>query len=76
MFPDVRIAPGLMFATSDTRQYVELAEHSIFFVPTRLHDSDLNRIHGVDERISIENFVEIILFYATLMRELGTARSL
>ena len=76
VFPDVRIAPGLMFATSDTRQYVELAEHSIFFIPTRLHDSDLNRIHGVDERISIENFVEIILFYATLMRELGTARSL
>ena len=71
VFPDVLIAPGLMFATSDTRNYGDLADLSLFFIPSRLDDADLNRIHGIDERVSIENFAEIILFYATLMRELG-----
>ena len=71
VFPDVRVAPGLMFATSDTRRYGGLADRSVFFIPSRLEDTDLNRIHGIDERISTENFAEIILFYATLMRELA-----
>ena len=71
IFPDVRIAPGLMFAITDTRRYGDLTDQSLFFIPSKLDDTDLNRIHGVDERISIENFGEIILFYATLMRDLG-----
>lgn len=68
VFPDVVVAPGLMIAGSDSKHYAALAEASYRFLPLRLEPADLARIHGVDERIAIRNYVEIIRFYVELLR--------
>lgn len=63
VFPDCVVAPSLSIAATDSRHYFKLTKNIYRFLPIRLHKSDLSRIHGIDERISKENYNEIIQFY-------------
>ena len=49
------------------RRYEHIARNSYLFLPSRLAKDDLPRLHGMNERIAVENYVEIIRFYAQLM---------
>lgn len=68
VFPDVLVAPALVLAATDARHYVDVADQVFRFLPTRLGPEDVPRLHGVDERISTENYAEIITFYEQLIR--------
>ena len=68
VFPDVAIAPGMVLGATDSRHYRDIADNTYRFVPMRLTNDDLSGIHGTNERISIDNYTEIIRFYAQLMR--------
>lgn len=70
-FPDVLIAPGLMLAGSDSKHYETVAENSYRFLPMRFGPDDIARVHGTNERILIDNYVEIIQFYRRLMENIG-----
>jgi len=37
----------------------------------RLYPEDIKRIHGINERISIENYAEIIRFYIQLLQNMA-----
>lgn len=65
--PGVPVAPSLMTAASDSRYLSGVSDAVFRFAPNRFQMSDLNRIHGVDERISIENLDRSIRFYQRLM---------
>jgi carboxypeptidase PM20D1 len=66
-FPEVLVIPGLVVGGTDTRHYVRLAEASLRFGPMRLGPNDLARIHGTNERIAVENLVEMARFYRQLI---------
>lgn len=68
VFPDALAIPTLVIAATDARHYVGVADQVYRFLPTRLGAEDLSRLHGVDERIAIENYAEIIDFYGQLLR--------
>jgi carboxypeptidase PM20D1 len=68
LFPGVVVAPGLMIGGTDSRHMVGVAENVYRFSPVRARAEDLSRFHGTDERISVENYVEMIRFYETLIR--------
>lgn len=68
VFPDVAVAPGMVIGATDTRHYVGLAENSYRFVPMRLKADDIQRIHGTNERIAIDNYADIIRFYVQVLR--------
>ena len=68
VFPDVVVAPGLTTGTTDSPRYQEIAENIFRFIPVRMTDEDLTRLHGVDERISIENYFEIVRFFVQQIR--------
>lgn len=68
--PDAVIAPGLVLGGTDTKHYGRVAEQAYRFAPLRLGAGDLERIHGVDERIGVENHGEMIRFYEALLRRL------
>ena len=55
------MTPGIMIANTDTRHYQNLTENTFRFSPTLLQKSDLDRFHGIDERISVENYVQVIV---------------
>ena len=67
-FPEVVVAPGLVIGGTDSKHYSKVADNSFRFVPMRLAREDLKRIHGTNERISVENYGEIIRFYIQLIR--------
>jgi carboxypeptidase PM20D1 len=68
--PGTPALPFLMVATTDSRHYQELTKSIFRFSPHRLDPGELARIHGHDERISVENFNRGIRFYETLFRRL------
>jgi carboxypeptidase PM20D1 len=67
IFPDVIVAPGLMVAATDSRHYAGIAESIFRFSPVRATAEDLKRFHGTNERLSIENYGDMIRFYRRLM---------
>ena len=68
VFPDVIVAPGLTVGATDSRHYETIAENTFRFIPMRITAEDLKRIHGTDERISVDNYLELIRFYIRQIR--------
>jgi carboxypeptidase PM20D1 len=62
-FENTYVAPTLMLASSDSYYYSEISPCVYRFAPYRLNSEDLDRLHGDNERITIENFTEMINFY-------------
>lgn len=67
VFPGTVVAPGLMVAATDSRHMLPIADHVYRFSPVRATERDLSRFHGTDERVSIENYSEMIAFYHRLI---------
>lgn len=67
-FPDVVVAPGLVLGATDSRHYQSLSEHIYRFLPLRVTAEDTARIHGVNERLAVDNYADVIGFYIRLIR--------
>jgi carboxypeptidase PM20D1 len=74
VFPETVVAPGLMIAATDSRHFIGIADNIFRFSPVRATPQDLTRFHGTNERISIENYAEMIRFYRRLIRNAADAR--
>lgn len=66
-FAEAVVAPSLVLAATDARHYAPLAENTYRFMPVYLTAEDLERIHGKDERISVDAHAQAIAFYAQLL---------
>ena len=67
ILPDAPVAPGLVVAATDARHYARVAENVYRYQPVMLERADWESIHGVNERISVENFERLIRFYTGLI---------
>ncbi len=67
ILPDAPVAPGLVLAGTDSRHYSEVAENVYRYQPIMLTAEDLERPHGLNERISVDNLDRMIRFYIGLM---------
>ncbi|XP_069798240.1 N-fatty-acyl-amino acid synthase/hydrolase PM20D1-like [Narcine bancroftii] len=63
IFPEVIVTPGLCTASTDTRHYQNLTSELYRFVPMILKEEDIFRLHGVNERISVRNYEDVVRFY-------------
>lgn len=68
VFTDVTVSPSLMVAATDARHYTNLTQNIYRFLPIRSVESDLDRVHGTNERLSIDNYGEMIRFYIQMLR--------
>jgi carboxypeptidase PM20D1 len=66
--PDAIVAPSLLVAATDSRHYAGLTKNIFRFLPIALGPEDAKRYHGIDERISVEDYERCIRFYAQLIR--------
>ncbi len=64
---NVIVAPGLTIAGTDSKHYVKVSDNAYRFHPFIVTPADLPRIHGTNERISIENLTRAIDFYIELL---------
>lgn len=74
LYPGVLVAPGLLIGGTDSRHMADIADGVYRFSPVRATSADLARFHGTDERIAIDNYVELIRFYERLLENAAQPR--
>ena len=67
VFQTAVVAPALVVGATDSKHYAKLTESVYRFLPHRFNDEDITRLHGLNERISIENYVQGVRFYCQLI---------
>jgi carboxypeptidase PM20D1 len=75
-FGDIPVTPYLMLGASDSRHYVRLCDHVYRFEPVLMAQADLDRIHGIDERISVDAMARMVQFYMQIMQHWGDGDTL
>jgi carboxypeptidase PM20D1 len=68
VFPEAVIAPGMTNSASDATRYIGLSPNILRFLPQRFTNEELVLLHGTNERISINNYGEMIDFYIQLIK--------
>ncbi|WP_462410837.1 M20/M25/M40 family metallo-hydrolase [Neobacillus sp. Marseille-QA0830] len=63
------IATYLMFAGSDAKHYDAVSQNTYRFLPVQITSQDLNRMHGTNEHVTIQNYINAIKFYIEIMKE-------
>ncbi|HOW57743.1 MAG TPA: M20 family peptidase [Smithellaceae bacterium] len=67
VFPNVIVAPSLAIVASDARHFAALTPDVYRFAPMSLKFDDLARLHGINERLAVDNYVLMIKFYMQLI---------
>lgn len=67
-FGEVPVVPGLMMANTDTAHFWDLSKNIYRFSPMIMTQQDTTRIHGFNERISIEGYYLAIEFYLNVIK--------
>jgi len=68
VYPEVLVAPGLTLGATDSRHYQAISDNVYRFVPIWFRAEDMPRVHGTNERMSVDNFAQIIRFYGQILR--------
>ncbi len=72
VFPEVMVNPMLMLGATDSRHYTQVSNNIYRFIPVTFTQEDLARVHGLDERIGIEDFKKAIGFYYVLVKNINS----
>jgi carboxypeptidase PM20D1 len=76
-FPDAVVAPYLFAAVTDSRYYtglcpavyrIKLTRNIFRFSPDEMTSELLRTVHGIDERIGIDDLAGMVSFYSALMK--------
>ena len=68
VFEGIPVAPYLVMGATDARYYAPISDAAYRFSPFKLTTEDLDRMHGIDERISVESYGKMIVFFHELMQ--------
>jgi carboxypeptidase PM20D1 len=64
--PRAVAVPFLVMAATDSDHYAPITDTTYRFMPVAMSDRDLARLHGTDERVSLEDFARCVAFYRRL----------
>ena len=73
VYDDIIVAPGLMVGGSDSKHYAKASINSFRFNPFPLSAGELSGLHGIDEKIRKEDFIQGIRAYIEIL-ESGAAQ--
>lgn len=71
VFDGIAVAPYLVMGATDARYYARISDATYRFSPFRMTPDDLGRMHGINERISVEAYGKMIVFLQELMQAWG-----
>ncbi len=71
IFDQALVSPSLFVAASDSRHFHNLTDNVYRFRPIRATHDDRARVHGIDERIRVDNYLEMIQFQIELIQNLS-----
>lgn len=67
IFPEVLVSPNLMVGGSDSKHFEAVADNIYRFRPFRLNEQTINGIHGINERLAVNDYSKAISFYRQLI---------
>ena len=70
VFPETIVVPYLVAGGTDARHYLDLTRNVYRFSPVNLSQEDRSRLHGTNERIFVDNYLEVVRFYRQLIQNL------
>jgi carboxypeptidase PM20D1 len=68
IFPEALVSPALVNSASDAKHYIGLSPNILRFLPQRFDSEGLLMLHGLNEKISLSNYGEMISFYIQLIK--------
>ena len=68
VFRESVVAPSLLVGNVDARHFASLSDHVYRFTPIEVDPESVKQLHGTNERIGIEAYVDVIRFYDRLIR--------
>ena len=68
VFGGIPAAPFMMLGATDSRHYAAIAESIYRFSPMMLQAADIKRVHGLNERISVEQLGNMVRFFTLLIQ--------
>jgi acetylornithine deacetylase/succinyl-diaminopimelate desuccinylase-like protein len=71
--PGVVVAPMILVAFTDSWVFRRCGLHAYGFSPFVIDEGELQRIHGNDERVSLENLREGVRAYTEMLRDVAGA---
>lgn len=68
IFPETIVVPSVFVARADSWYFYKISENVYNFSPVIYTEKDVERLHGIDERISIEGYKNQIRFFIQLIK--------
>ncbi len=68
VYPDVAVAPFVLVGSTDSVHYSDFNAEIYRFIPARIAERDTQRFHGIDERIALQDYTDIVRFFYQLIR--------
>lgn len=72
MYPNSVVVPGLVGGGTDARYFYEISDDVYRFYPIRIGPNSMKQFHGIDEKITKNNYKEIILFSYHLIKRINS----
>lgn len=72
-FNNIPVAPFITLGATDAHHYAPLCKNTFRFTPLTMDKSDMQRVHGVNERLGIDQLVKMAQFFYALIKELSTS---
>ena len=68
VFPGTLVTPYLTVGGTDSRYFIKLTPNIYKFTAIVADPSDLTRMHGLNERMAVTNYVQVVQFFVQLIR--------
>ena len=66
---DILVAPYLVQGGTDARYFYSVSPNVYRFVMARVTPDTMRRVHGIDERIAVDDYLTAVRFYLAVIRE-------
>jgi len=67
VYPGVKVAPYLTTAVTNCAHYTAISDNLYRFLPIKVSSADIQTLHGTNERISVNDYGQSIIFYRQLI---------
>ncbi len=67
VYPEAIVAPYSVVATTDSRHFTNVSKNIYRFLPVKLPREHIGSIHGIDERIGLEEYRQTVRWYRQLL---------
>jgi len=71
-YPETLVSPYLVMGATDARHFAAVTENTLRFTPIQMSREDLQSVHGINERLSVDNCAKLVGFYIAYIQELSS----